>query len=204
MVRAVSEVHAARIVHGDLKPANFVICKEKIKLIDFGIAKSMSDNTTHIIRDKAVGSIHFMAPETVRPAPTEKNAEQQLSRAADIWALGAILYRLLYRRHIFQKSAKDWKSSHEIVVFLHNPSSEIDFPEFDEKNQSSETIDSLKSILRGCLEWDPGKRIRMSDLMVQPFVRGPLLRLKSPISSYELRQKVLMGVLDAFRKKTIH
>ncbi|CAB9522977.1 specificity protein kinase TTK [Seminavis robusta] len=49
MLNAVQCIHEARVVHGDLKPANFVFVKGTLKLIDFGIAKAIqSDDTTNI------------------------------------------------------------------------------------------------------------------------------------------------------------
>jgi serine/threonine protein kinase len=39
MLRAVDSIHDERIVHGDLKPANFMFVQGNLKLIDFGIAK---------------------------------------------------------------------------------------------------------------------------------------------------------------------
>lgn len=55
MLRAVQCVHAERIVHGDLKPANFVFVKGRLKLIDFGIAKALGNDTTNIMRESQVG-----------------------------------------------------------------------------------------------------------------------------------------------------
>ena len=43
MLRAINEVHKKGIIHQDIKPANFVLVKGKIKLIDFGIANKMPD-----------------------------------------------------------------------------------------------------------------------------------------------------------------
>jgi serine/threonine protein kinase len=51
MLYAVDAIHRKHIVHSDLKPANFVLAKGRLKLIDFGIAKKHSDDTTSIHRD---------------------------------------------------------------------------------------------------------------------------------------------------------
>ena len=42
---------------GDLKPANFVFVKGHLKLIDFGIAKSFSNDTTNIYRESQIGTV---------------------------------------------------------------------------------------------------------------------------------------------------
>ena len=47
-------IHAARIVHADLKPANFLMVEGQLKLIDFGIAKAIQGDTTSISRESQV------------------------------------------------------------------------------------------------------------------------------------------------------
>lgn len=54
-VQAVAGVHEQRIVHSDLKPANFLLVEGQLKLIDFGIAKAISGDTTSIARESQVG-----------------------------------------------------------------------------------------------------------------------------------------------------
>merc|ERR1719311_1236955 len=66
ILEAVQVIHNERIVHSDLKPANFLLVDGRLKLIDFGIAKRMSSETTHISRESTVGTISYMAPEAVR------------------------------------------------------------------------------------------------------------------------------------------
>lgn len=51
---AVNTIHEERIVHSDLKPANFLLVKGSLKLIDFGIAKAIMSDTTNIQRDSQV------------------------------------------------------------------------------------------------------------------------------------------------------
>ena len=47
-------IHEARIVHSDLKPANFLVVEGALKLIDFGIAKAIGGDTTSIAREAQV------------------------------------------------------------------------------------------------------------------------------------------------------
>ncbi|PNX87096.1 serine/threonine protein kinase, partial [Trifolium pratense] len=51
ILQAVNTIHEERIVHSDLKPANFLLVKGSLKLIDFGIAKAIMSDTTNIQRD---------------------------------------------------------------------------------------------------------------------------------------------------------
>lgn len=54
MLEAVHVIHEEKIVHSDLKPANFVLVKGDLKLIDFGIANAIANDTTNIQRDHQV------------------------------------------------------------------------------------------------------------------------------------------------------
>lgn len=56
MLEAVAVIHEEGIVHTDLKPANFVLVKGALKLIDFGIAKAIPNDTTNIARDQQVSA----------------------------------------------------------------------------------------------------------------------------------------------------
>jgi len=57
LLQAVSGVHEQRIVHSDLKPANFLLVEGQLKLIDFGIAKAICGDTTSIARESQVGGM---------------------------------------------------------------------------------------------------------------------------------------------------
>lgn len=71
MLEAVSVIHGERIVHSDLKPANFVFVRGQLKLIDFGIAKAINNDTTNIMRDSQVsfGTPRRERGRTQQPLP---------------------------------------------------------------------------------------------------------------------------------------
>src|SRR6218665_1862109 len=53
------------IVHSDLKPANFIVVRGQLKLIDFGIAKTVLPDCTSVMCDEIVGTFNYMSPEAV-------------------------------------------------------------------------------------------------------------------------------------------
>jgi serine/threonine-protein kinase TTK/MPS1 len=59
-LQAVSGVHEQRIVHSDLKPANFLLVEGQLKLIDFGIAKAICGDTTSIARESQVCGVRSL------------------------------------------------------------------------------------------------------------------------------------------------
>lgn len=71
MLEAVHTIHEERVVHGDLKPANFVCIQGRLKLIDFGIAKAISNDTTNIVRDNQVRS-YFVSLSISSPLLTRR------------------------------------------------------------------------------------------------------------------------------------
>eukprot|EP00835_Amoeboradix_gromovi_P002635 NODE_153_length_16933_cov_0.442141.p6 type:complete len:335 gc:universal NODE_153_length_16933_cov_0.442141:2304-3308(+) len=99
MLEAVKVVHAHRIVHSDLKPANFIVVSGHLKLTDFGIAKQIGNDTTHITREDGIGTLNYMAPETLS---INKNGYKQ-GRPSDVWSLGCILYSMIYGKPPFHQ-----------------------------------------------------------------------------------------------------
>jgi serine/threonine-protein kinase len=95
--KPLAEMHDAKIVHRDVKPSNLFVSREKdgkdrIKLIDFGVAAFRSPvargESTLTFGDAVIGTPRYMAPEQIR-SPLEVDAR------ADVWALGVTLFVLL-------------------------------------------------------------------------------------------------------------
>jgi serine/threonine-protein kinase TTK/MPS1 len=62
-LEAVKTIHEERIVHSDLKPANFSLVKGELKLIDFGITKAGQNYTTNIVWESQMGIVKYMSLE---------------------------------------------------------------------------------------------------------------------------------------------
>jgi serine/threonine-protein kinase len=86
--------HAKGIVHRDVKPANVMLRPDGlVKILDFGVAKLDRDAVVTGPTD-AVGSPAYMAPEQIQNA--------RVGPAADVWALGVVLFEMIAGRRPFE------------------------------------------------------------------------------------------------------
>jgi hypothetical protein len=91
--RSLEEAHGKGFIHRDVKPSNLFAAKigdthDHLKLLDFGVARSLADERSDLTRTGTVrGTPAYMAPEACRGEAT--------TPASDVYSLGATLYHLL-------------------------------------------------------------------------------------------------------------
>ncbi|MFO0759326.1 MAG: serine/threonine-protein kinase [Byssovorax sp.] len=126
---SLAEAHAKGIVHRDIKPDNVMIVagadgSDVAKVLDFGLAKlreaeGLGEVTSH---GTVLGTPHYMAPEQIRG--------ESVDARADVYALGALMYRALTGVHIFAGPPMAVLSRHlnEAPIPPHQRAPELNIP----------------------------------------------------------------------------
>lgn len=146
VLSALAEAHKCGVVHRDLKPDNMLVQKresgDRVKILDFGIAKIMVGGTDgNLTQGSIVGSPKYMSPEQASGDPVDQRS--------DLYSLGVILYELLTGKVPF-----DAKSTRTILMkHLTAP-----VPSFEEMCPGLQVPSRLKNLIFSLLEKDANKR----------------------------------------------
>ncbi|HCF61251.1 MAG TPA: serine/threonine protein kinase [Myxococcales bacterium] len=92
---ALAYVHARGLVHRDLKPSNIMVDEDRrAKLMDFGLAKYLAEDSEVTATGRIVGTYRYMAPEQL--------LGETIDGRTDLYSLGVMVYELLAGRPPFE------------------------------------------------------------------------------------------------------
>jgi eukaryotic-like serine/threonine-protein kinase len=156
--------HEQNIIHRDLKPANIMISepdtpKERVKVMDFGLAKLLDDGqlkqVTDTAVDFAVGTPGYIAPEQVRG--------EMMDHRGDLYSVGVMLFELLTGRLPFQGATS-------MDVLLAHATE--DPPTFSELGLGRIAPKSVEEVVRWCLAKDPAARPQTARELADAFAKS--------------------------------
>ncbi|OGL47345.1 MAG: hypothetical protein A2161_07235 [Candidatus Schekmanbacteria bacterium RBG_13_48_7] len=174
VLEALAHAHENGVIHRDIKPANIFICNDStVKIMDFGLAKIMSESARLTRTGKMIGTLAYMSPEQVQG--------KTIDHRCDIFSAGVILYELLAQKHPFEAEFTD----ETILNILFKPPPEM-------KNLHSEISSDMKKIIGKALEKNPSDRYQtaaeMSSDLKKILIGEPVTgHRKSFLSRYRSR-----------------
>jgi len=154
LARAMHAAHGKNVIHRDLKPANVLLGEDGTpKITDFGLAKKL-DNAGQTASGAIMGTPSYMAPEQAG------GKSKEIGPAADVYALGAILYELLTGRPPF-KAATVMDTLMQVVMDEPVPPSQL----------QPKTPRDLETVCLKCLRKEPGQRYASAEALAEDLAR---------------------------------
>ncbi|RHZ83813.1 hypothetical protein Glove_87g122 [Diversispora epigaea] len=162
IIDAVGYMHENNIMHRDLKLENIFLSKDlDLKIGDFGLSTEL--NSTERKRN-ACGTLPYMAPEILTPKVGYRFE-------ADIWAIGVIMYAMLFGSMPFGRNTDSM-----LVDQILN--ADFEFP------SDVEVSHTAKNLISAILNPEYGARLTLSEIRRHFFFRGPT-PVQLPISALE-------------------
>ncbi|WP_341528052.1 serine/threonine-protein kinase [Nostoc sp. UHCC 0302] len=137
------------IVHRDIKPENIFISKddkqgEIIKILDFGIAKFLTERSGMTLTDSFIGSLPYCSPEHME-------GRKLLDVRSDIYSFGVLMFEMLTGKHPFHTKSNSFGTWYQAHRFQAPPTVE-------EVNPQVKIPQDLQNLLMSCLAKEVGDR----------------------------------------------
>lgn len=201
---AVADAHRKLIVHRDLKPANILVTAEgRVKLLDFGIAKSLDGAMDALVSNKTGTQQRLFSP--LHAAPEQVNGGP-ITVGCDVYALGVLLYELLAGGLPFDSKGISVSEFERIVLHVAPlaPSQYARHGQSDDgvdylRNRGAASFASLRNTLRGdldnivltCLRKSPSERyatVEHLDADIERYLGGYPVHARQGHAWYRFRK----------------
>ncbi|MCR4696261.1 MAG: Stk1 family PASTA domain-containing Ser/Thr kinase [Lachnospiraceae bacterium] len=141
----IEAAHNKGIIHRDIKPQNVIISKDgKVKVTDFGIAKTTTSNT---ISSNVMGSVHYTSPEQARGGFSDEKS--------DIYSLGITLFEMVTGRVPFNGDTT-------VAIAIKHIQEDMPSP----KTYVEDLPISIEQIILKCTQKSPDRRYqKMSEVI---------------------------------------
>jgi WD40 repeat protein len=175
LARAMHLAHSRNVVHRDLKPANVLLTADGTpKVTDFGLARQLDSDSGQTQTGAVMGTPSYMAPEQA------SGRTHEAGPAADVYALGAILYECLTGQPPF-KGATLLETLEQVRTREPVPPSRL----------QAKMPQDLETICLKCLSKEPEKRYSSAESLAEDlrrYLAGEPIAAR-PVSSWERARK---------------
>ena len=214
ILSCLQEVHARGIIHGDVKPENFLLTDERgcnVKIVDFGLSSLMPQR----MHKHSFGSLIYSAPEV--------NLNAGYDQSIDMWAVGCIVAEMCTGKHLFtgkgqsqlidsqvqllgfpdqgllSRAARTWHFFDlDVDDGLWAPRGDKQLPSHDHALKHAIgplASPTLLDFAARCLQWSPDKRMTAAQALEHLFL--------SPLSSSASIDSAVSDLMRAFSQTTL-